>query len=40
MAIATKIQASIESASWIRKMFEEQLAREGAAFNMPDEAYR
>ena len=25
---------------YIRKMFEEQLAREGAAFNMPEEAYR
>jgi hypothetical protein len=24
----------------IRKMFQEQLAKEGAAFNMPDEAYR
>jgi len=24
----------------IRKMFEEQLAKEGAAFNMPEEAYR
>jgi len=25
---------------YIRKMFEEQLAKEGAAFNMPEEAYR
>jgi hypothetical protein len=25
---------------YIRKMFKEQLAKEGAAFNMPEEVYR
>jgi hypothetical protein len=25
---------------YIRKMFQEQLAKEGADFNMPEEAYR